>query len=171
MSLAGHDFGRINPKAPSELMRFAFLIGDFHCDAKILSSEGEWQQYKATWHGRFILDGHAIADEFEMRSLSGERLVLGMNLRSYDSAKRTWNIRWLNGLAGDWTDLVSQELGRVVDHGGSIVYAFREPVASHTFTRATYTSHSSTHFTWHGEKPKDGQTWDEFMIVEAYKNP
>jgi hypothetical protein len=62
---------------------------------------------------------------------SGDLIVLGMNLRTYDAAKRTWNIRWLNGLAGNWTDLVSKELGEVKVESSSIIYAFKEPVASH----------------------------------------
>jgi hypothetical protein len=32
--------------------------------------------------------------------------------------------------------------------GHSIMYAFKEPVAAHAFTRATYTNISEKHFTW-----------------------
>ena len=49
----------------------------------------------------------------------------------------------------------------------SISYAFKEPVADHAFTRATYTNISQTHFTWRGEKSDDGKAWSEFMVVEA----
>ena len=36
---------------------------------------------QAAWLGRYILDGHAIADEYRMTGSSGERIVFGMNLR------------------------------------------------------------------------------------------
>jgi len=107
------EFGRPNPNAPAALSRFAFLIGKWRCEAKLKSADESWQTLEAAWLGRFILDGYAIADEYRMMSSSGELIVLGMNFRTYDAVKRTWNIRWLNGLAGDWTDLMSEQLGGV----------------------------------------------------------
>jgi hypothetical protein len=29
-------------------------------------ADGQWQTFEATWLGRFILDGYAIADEYRM---------------------------------------------------------------------------------------------------------
>jgi hypothetical protein len=43
-------------------------------------------------------------------------------------------------------------LGGVRFDGQSIVYAFKEPAATHAYTRANYTNISKTHFTWRGEK-------------------
>jgi hypothetical protein len=170
MAQSNLDFGRLNPEAPAELSRFAFLIGKWRCEAKLMSGDGTWKTYKAAWLGRYILDGYAIADEYRMLGPSGDPIVLGMNFRTYDAVKRTWNIRWLNGLAGDWTDLVSEKLGGVKVDGSSIIYAFKEPVAGHLHTRATYTADSETHFTWLGENSDDGKSWGEFMIVEAQRD-
>jgi hypothetical protein len=72
-------FGKPNPKAPGALSQFAFLIGRWQCEAKVKSANGEWQTFQATWLGRFILDGYAIADEYRMTGSSGEVIVLGMN--------------------------------------------------------------------------------------------
>lgn len=170
--MAHHDqgFGQLNPKAPAELSRFAFLIGKWKCEGKLMSAAGGWQVYEAAWLGRFILDGYAIADEYRMLDASGELIVLGMNVRSYDAGRQIWHIRWLNGLTGDWTDLVSHEMGGVLLDGSSIVYAFKEPSAGHSFTRATYTNHSGGRFTWRGEKSDDGSKWSEFMNVEAQRD-
>ncbi len=96
--------------------------------------------------------------------------MLGMNFRTYDAARQIWNIKWLNALAGTWTDLGSEEFGGVRFDGHSIIYAFKEPVAAHAYTRATYTNISKTHFTWRGEKSDDGKAWSEFMVVEAYRS-
>jgi len=170
MAHTDEDFGRLNPKAPAELSRFAFLIGEWQCDAHLMEADGTRRTYKAAWLGRFILDGYAIADEYRMWEASGELIVLGMNFRSYDADKQRWNIRWLNGLAGSWINLVPEELGGVRISDRSISYTFKEPVAGHTYSRATYMSHSPTHFTWRGEKSDDGKNWSEFMVIEAHRD-
>ena len=164
------DYGKLNSKAAPELSHFAFLIGKWSCVAKLLSADGTWQTFRAAWLGRYILDGYAIADEYRMFSAKGELIVLGVNFRTYDAGKHAWNIRWLNGLVGDWTDLASQELGGVKVDGSSITYAFHEPTAGHAYTRATYTANSENHFTWRGEKSSDAKSWSEFMIVEAHRD-
>jgi hypothetical protein len=170
MHQTDHDFGKLNPNAPAALSQFAFLIGRWKCDARIMSANGEWQTFHATWVGRYILDGYAIADEYRMTDISGKLIVLGMNFRSYDAAKRIWNIKWLNAMTGTWVDLGSEEFGGVVSKGQSIIYSFKEPVAAHAYTRATYTKISETRFTWQGEKSDDGNTWSEFMMVEASRS-
>src|SRR6516162_6689243 len=167
--LADQRFGIANPNAPAALSRFLFLIGRWRCEAKVLV-ETKWRTFEATWHGRFILDGYAIADEYRMRDPAGELIVLGLNLRTYDPARQIWNIKWLNALTGTWTDLGAEELGGVRFDGRSIIYAFKEPAAPHAYTRATYTNISRAHFTWRGEKSDDGKAWTEFMIVEAYRS-
>jgi hypothetical protein len=163
------DFGKLNSKAPPALKHFAFLIGRWKCEAKLKSSDGNWQMFRATWSGRFILDGYAIADEYRMMSPSGELIVLGMNFRTYDAARKVWNIKWLNGLAGYWMDLVSDELGGIRIDGESITYAFKETVGGHAYRRATYTKISTEHFTWLGEKSDDGKSWTDFMVIECYR--
>jgi len=170
MDQVDQELGKSNPDAPAPLSRFAFLIGKWRCEANVKSSEGDWQTLQATWLGRFILDGYAIADEYRMTDSSGELIVLGMNLRTYDATKQIWNIKWLNALAGTWVDLGPEELGGVRFDGQSIIYAFKEPVAAHVYTRATYSNISKRHFTWRGERSDDGKTWSEFMVVEAYRS-
>ncbi len=156
-----------NPQAPPALSQFAFLIGDWHCAARLKDGAGAWQSYRAAWRGRFILDGHAIADEYRMVDASGGLMVLGVNVRSYDAARRAWNIRWLDALTGRWTDLISPELGGVRMAGESVSYAFREPAGGHGFTRATYRPGPGRHFTWQGEKSEDAKSWTEFMVIEC----
>jgi hypothetical protein len=74
-----------------------------------------------TWLGRFILDVYAIADEYIMTGSSGELIMLGMNIRTYDVIKQGWNTKWLNALAGTWGDLGPEELGGVRFDGQSII--------------------------------------------------
>lgn len=163
------EYGELSPMAPSELGRFAFLIGRWRCDAELKRGDGGWEHLVATWEGRFILDGYAIADEYRMVSVTGELLVLGVNLRAYDATKKAWNMKWLNALGGTWTDLGPEEQGGVQIGEKGITYRMKEPVASHVLTQATYMNISETHFTWLGERSDEGETWEKFMLIEAYR--
>jgi hypothetical protein len=89
------DFGKYNPNASSELSRFSFLVGNCRFEAKVKVVDGQWHSFKGTWLGRYVLDGHAIADEYRMADLSRKLIVLGWNLRAYDASKQTWSIKWL----------------------------------------------------------------------------
>ena len=169
MKLDEREYGKPNHNAPPELSRFSFLIGKWRCDAKLKQEDGTWEDLKGAWEGRYILDGYAIADEFRMTTPAGELLVLGMNLRTYDPQKKTWNIKWLNARAGTWVDLGPEELGGVKADEKSISYSMKEPVARHAFTHATYTNISTDHFTWRGERSNDGKAWEEFLIIEVYR--
>jgi len=170
MDQRSSEFGEPNPNAPTELSRFAFLIGKFRCDARVRSANEDWRTFPATWAGRYILDGYAIADEYRMFSPAGELIVLGMNFRTYDSGRRTWNLKWLHAPTGTWVDLGPEELGGVRFDGESIVYEFKEPMGGHALTRATYTNISKRHFRWRGEKSDNGRTWSEFMFIEAHRS-
>jgi hypothetical protein len=164
-------FGELNPNAPAELSQFAFLIGNWTFEAKVKTTDGQWQPFKGTWRGRYVLDGYAISDEYRMTDLSGRLIVLGLNLRTYDASKQTWNIKWLNALTGTWMNLAPSEIGGVSSNGPSMIYAFKEtaPVdGTQAYTRVTYTRVSETHFTWRGEKSADGNAWSEFMVVECH---
>ena len=152
-------YGKPNPNAAPELSRFAFLIGNWRGEAKLKRDEGTWDNLKVEWEGRYILDGYAIADEYRMTTPAGERLVLGMNFRSYDAKNKTWNLKWLNALAGTWTDLGPEELGGVKVDEKAITYKMKEhdlgkSTAAHMLTRATYTNFSENHFTWRGERSR-----------------
>jgi len=167
MKTEDQEYGKLNPHAPPELARFAFLIGKWKCEARLKQDDGKWGNLKATWEGHFILDGYAIADEYRMTTVAGELVVLGTNFRSYDATKKLWNIKWLNALSGTWVDLGAEELGGVrIDEKG-ITYKMKEPATGHAFTRATYANISENHFTWRGERSNDDKVWEEFMVIEA----
>jgi hypothetical protein len=164
-------FGTLNTNAPAELSLFAFLIGNFEFEAKVVA-DGQSHAFKGSWRGRYILDGYAISDEYRMTDLSGKVIVLGLNLRTYDASKQTWNIKWLNAVTGTWMTLAPSELGGVRSDGQSIIYAFKELLpldSAHAYTRVAYTKTSETSFSWRGEKSADGTAWSEFMVVHCFR--
>jgi len=162
-------YGKPSPNAPPELSQFSFLIGKWRCEVRLKRADGGWDNLNAAWEGRYVLDGYAIADEYRMMTPTGELLVLGLNLRAYDSKKKTWNMKWLNALTGTWTDLGSEELGGVRADGKTIEYVIKEPVAQHAFTRVAYVAVSPDHFTWRGDRSNDRKQWEEFLVIEAHR--
>jgi hypothetical protein len=173
MHEVSQQFGKPNPNAPPELSQFAFLIGNWTFEAKVKMAEARSRPFKGTWCGRYILDGYAISDEYRMSDLSGKLIVLGLNLRSYDVSKQTWNIKWLNALTGTWMNLAPSGLGGVRSDGHSMIYAFKETApldSAHLYTRVTYTKVSESRFTWMGEKSANGNAWSEFMVVECRRS-
>jgi hypothetical protein len=172
MHQPNHDFGQLNPNAPTELSQFAFIIGNWIFDAKVKTPDGQSLTFKGTWRGRYILEGYAISDEYRMTEPDGTLVVLGLNLRTYDAANKTWIIKWLNALTGIWMDLAPTQLGSVRSEGQSMIYAFPQPPPienGHAYSKVTYTRISETHFTWKGEKSADGNNWSEFMLVDCHK--
>lgn len=169
MKMDNRPYGTKHPNAPAELAHFAFLIGRYGCDARLKVADGGWQNLKATWEGKYILDGYAVADDYRMTTPAGELIVLGTNFRSYDAARKSWNVKWLNALTGAWMDLGTPELGGVQIDQQGIQYIAKESPDSTTLSRATYTNISANHFTWIGEHSADGKVWDEFMVIECQR--
>ena len=163
------EHGKLNASARPDLSRFAFLIGNWWCDAKLRRDDGSWESLEGSWVGRYVLDGYAIMDEFRMTKPTGELLVLGVNVRTYDMKRKAWNLRWLNALDGNWVDLGPEHLGGVKMDGLSISYSFKEPVGPHALTRAMYSDITPNHFTWRGERSSDGSAWEEFLVIEAHR--
>lgn len=161
------EYGSPNPKAPPELSQFAFIIGKWRCDARVKGEDGTWQPYQATWVGRYILDGHVIADEYRMTNQTGEVIVHGMNFRSYNVEKKTWVMRWLNA-TGFWLELGPERLGGVRVAPTTISFNFIDTLAPDALTRVTFSDISQSHFKWSSERSLDqGKAWAEFMVIEA----
>jgi hypothetical protein len=169
MEQDGRQYGKLNPKAPVELARWAFLVGDWAGEAKLKREGGRTETLQVSWDGRYILDGYAIEDEYRMTTATGELVVLGTNIRAYDAQKKVWSMKWLNAISGTWTDLGSEELGGWRVDEKTFSYDLKESTAGHVLTRATYTNISSDHFSWRGEKSNDGKGWEEFLIVDLYR--
>lgn len=173
--LQQEEYGRPNPDAPQELRQFAFLIGRWRCESRVKSEEGDWQTFRATWVGRYILDGYVIADEFRQFGPSGELMQLGQNYRSYNTDEGAWAMRWLDALNSTWLEVGPEERGGVQVGDSSIVFKHGlppGPVAelfpAHTVFRITFSDISEESFNWQAEISTDGQeTWGVVQVIEA----
>jgi hypothetical protein len=164
------EYGSPNPQAPRELSQFAFLIGEWSCEVKAQGADGTWQTYRATWVGRYILDGYVIADEYRMTDHAGELIVHGMNFRSYSAEQNAWVMRWLDATRSSWVELGPAALGGVRVEAGTITFCLADSFAPGAICRVTFSNISAGHFTWTEEKSLDhGRTWTAFVVVEAHR--
>ena len=168
-------YGRLNPKAPPELARFAFLVGRWRCDVRITPPGSAELRFRGEWTGRYVLDGYAIVEEYRQWDSAGTLVQLGQNIRSYDAARRRWVIRWLDALAGTWLELAPPDLGDVVMTETSITYYHHLPEGpaaalfpANTIFRVSYENISLRHFTWRAAASRDsGKTWEVVQQIEA----
>lgn len=88
-------YGERSARAPGELNLFSFLVGKWAGHGKTRLEDGRYAEFQATWIGRYILDGMAIADEFHSRAPDGKP-YLGISIRCFDAQQASWIIEYLN---------------------------------------------------------------------------
>ena len=161
--------------APVELRKFAFLVGRWRCESRVKLPDGTLRTSRAEWHGRVILDGHAIADEYRQWGPDGALEQLGQNVRSYCRARRRFVMRWHDALAATWLELAPEDLGDVVFSDTSVTYLHHVPPGPvavlfppDALFRVRYEEIAPRSFTWRAAVSKDhGQTWDEVQVIVA----
>ncbi|HTW22532.1 MAG TPA: hypothetical protein VMB47_06975 [Candidatus Aquilonibacter sp.] len=119
-------FGVKDPGAPPELGVFAFLIGKWEGKGKTKIEDGKFAEYSVTWIGRYILDGTAIADELHGPAPDGSP-YLGISLRQYDAARKTWIIEYLNVSNSFLRRQVNSESGSVHVRGRNVTVTSESP--------------------------------------------
>lgn len=170
---AQDGFGERHPNAP--LSAFDFLIGEWKCESRVKGADGEYRTYPATWVGRYILDGHVIADEFRQFDANGNVTQLGTTYRSYNTERGVWVMKWLDTLNSTWLDLGPQELGGVDVTDTSVVFKHhlpegpvRDVFPEQTIFRITFHDISRDSFSWKAEVSTDeGVSWRQVQVIEA----
>ncbi len=147
-----------HPDAPDEIEQFAFLVGDWHCLTRQMQPDGSLTEERAAeWHGRWVLGGWAIADEW-ISTLPDGREFRGVNLRSFDSERGEWDNRWLAPIARQWKYFSARREGEtMVMLGGEGSDPRGEFIDRNTFHDITGES-----FLWRKDRSWDGgETWLE----------
>ena len=84
---------RVNPGAPPETAQYGFMVGEFDCAITYKSyQDGEWvvsRTGRASWDARYIMNGHAILDEF--RDENGDTNV---DVRVFDAENKHWLVHY-----------------------------------------------------------------------------
>jgi len=142
-----------------QLSSFAFIIGQWECEVNFKTDDNETIKHKATWTGRYILNGHAIEDEYRETDMEGNLIRLGINIRSYN-AKGGWIMKWFDALNSSWLDLGPQELGGVDVKGSTI--SFKHFAENNTIVKITFYDITRNFFWWKADISNDlGETWEE----------
>ena len=168
-------FGMPNSGAPRELVTFDFLVGAWECESSIRAPDGSVRARPATWVGRYILDGYAIADEFRLLGPAGEVAMLGQTVRAFNSDSQEWVMKWLDALDATWLDLGPEDLGGVTVRDGTITYRHRRPRGRsgrlfplQSLFRVTFFDIAEAGFRWRSEVSTDnGETWAEVQTIAA----
>ena len=155
-------YGERNPQASDELNLFSFLVGKWNGTGKTRLADGNHVQWEgATWIGRYILNGMAIADEFHSLTPDGKP-YLGISLRYFDTKHDSWIIEYLNVSNSFLRRQVKPQSGSVSLDAGTIVVISED---AQTRIREHYRVTDRNHFTYSTDMSRDGgRSWDPVSI-------
>lgn len=155
-------YGERNSEAPAELDLFSFLVGKWSGVGRTRLENGnhvEWQG--ATWIGRYILNGMAIADELHAPGPDG-KLYLGITLRQFDTEHDAWIVEFLNVSNSFLRRQVNPSSGSLSREADSVV-VISEDVQ--TRIRERYRLVDQNHFTYALDLSRDaGRSWDPVSL-------
>lgn len=159
-------FGERNPQSPRELTAFSFLIGKWQGTGKARLPDGKVVEFGGlSWIGRYILDGTAILDEGHAAYPDG-RPALGITLRQYDAARKTWIVEFLNVSESFLRKQVNGGSGSV-EVDGSDVRVVSEGSAK---IREHYHVVDQDNWTYRMDLSTDGgRTWNEGQVEMTYR--
>jgi hypothetical protein len=159
-------YGEKNAEAPAELDLFSFLIGKWSGTGRTRLADGshvEWQG--ATWIGRYILNGMAIADELHAPGPDG-KIYLGITLRQFDTELDTWIVEFLNVENSFLRRQVNANAGSVTREADSVVVISED---GQTRSRERYRLPSQNRFIYTLELSRDaGRTFDPVALEMTF---
>ena len=80
------DFGELNRDAPIETKILGQFVGIWEAEHSIRKQDGSWSdnKTKSFWKWYYILNGHAIQDDWITIDSLGKQQVVGTNIRIYN---------------------------------------------------------------------------------------
>ncbi|HEU4688296.1 MAG TPA: hypothetical protein VFS23_08055 [Vicinamibacterales bacterium] len=155
------SFGERSTRTPQELSVFSFLIGKFEGAGTIKLADGKLAEFPVTWIGRYILDGTAISDEMHSFGPDGKP-YLGITLRQYDTARKTWIIEYLNVTGSFVRKQVNRDAGAVTLNGRNVTIASASPSVT---IREHYLVPDNDSFVYRLDVSEDGgKNWIETQM-------
>lgn len=92
------DPGKLNPDAPKETEQFGQLVGSWEAKQTIRNKDGSWLEKttKTEWCWYYILDGHAIQDDWYSADSTNHLQWVGTNIRIYNPEENKWYMAWID---------------------------------------------------------------------------
>ena len=152
------SFGEKSPRTPPELSLFSFLVGKWDGKGHVNLADGKIAQFPVTWVGRYILEGTAISDELHSVTPDGKP-YLGITLRQYDTARKTWISEYLTVSGSFLRKQVNGDAGAVTVNGRNVTIASSSPGVT---IREHYLVPDDDNFVYRLDVSNDGgKTWIE----------
>jgi len=159
-------YGERNPEAPAELNLFSFLVGKWSGTGRTRVADGshvEWEG--ATWIGRYILNGMAIADELHAPGPDGT-VYLGITFRQFDTKHDGWIVEFLNVPNSFLRRQVNPSAGSVSREADSVVVISED---AQTRIRERYRVVDQNHFIYALDLSQDaGRSWDPVSLEMTF---
>jgi hypothetical protein len=159
-------YGERSADAPPELDAFAFLIGKWEGGGNAKTADGKIIDFgKVTWIGRYILDGMVIADEGHASAPDGSP-AFGISFRSYDAARKTWIVEFLNVTNSFLRRQVNAASGSVTVDGNTVVVLGKD---ADMWGRETYRVDSHDQWAYSLDLSSDGgRTWSVGQVEMSF---
>lgn len=151
--------------ASAEMEPFAPLAGDWDCATFSPQQDGSVREGRARWRFWWILDGHALMDEWRAPKPDGSGEFVGVNIRQWDRHEQRYHAAWLEignlhwrSYACRWDDGVFTMLGDA-----------EAPDGRKGLSRITFHDIRPDAFSWRMDWSSDGgATWTEGVFrIEA----
>lgn len=162
------DPGTLNPNAPPETAQFGQLVGIWDITDETIQSDGSWQAGEgAEWIWYYILDGHAIQDDWIAPPRYGPTRddtlrQHGTNLRIYDPVAQRWDLAWISN-----TDKKLSTFTATAQGDSALV--MRGIHASGNDARVTFFDITDTRFEWKLEFAQEDGSWREVYRIHAMR--
>lgn len=88
----------LNPESPPETEVLGRFIGMWDVEQWFMTTEGAWSDTKryAKWKWYYILDGHAIQDDWIIIDSLKNEHTAGTNIRIYNPDEKQWYMAWID---------------------------------------------------------------------------
>jgi hypothetical protein len=152
--LSNRQETKLNPVAPVETKFLGQLAGTWDAEQSIINSDGTWNEEKkhSVWKWYYILDGHAIQDDWIMVDSLNNQTIVGTNIRIYNTEENEWHMAWI-----DKTNRRLAAFTAVNDNGNIIMDGTN---AKGRQVRNTFFNITENEFDWKQEWTfDDGNTW------------
>lgn len=144
--------------APAETAQFDFLVGDWLAEYEASRPDGTTSQLTAHWRIEYILDGHALQDNWDVYDREGEKLGSGTMFRTFDAEKGHWTFVELT----TWRLTLHSMWG---EKQGDTMVMYEETTTADgapALARRVFTHIGPDSFYWRYDVSTDeGKTWDE----------
>jgi hypothetical protein len=146
---------RSPPNGSDRLRLFGQFVGDWNVDSVIIQQGDVRIRNKGEWHFRWILDGTAVQDVFQLHDVDGNRgsppSSYGTTVRVYDSQKDLWHVAYVSGTAHSIRRFEARRVGDEI---------VMDSADSGPRYRWVFSQIHEDSFHWRSEgSPDNGTTW------------